>query len=332
MNLSPGTDIHIHVAARERPDCKVSGEMQRMAAFTYMIEANHIDRDELKKHFDKTITTLVLGALHDAPSVEKGVLLAMDWVCKPDGKPDHDNSHLVVSNDYVRELAKINPKVLFGASVNPNRGEKAGMAELEKCFDTTGGYKAPVLMKWVPNAQVIHPNAPAHSWFYKALKAHHLPLLCHTGPEWAIPVPKGDQALGDPSLLLQALEAEVTVIAAHAATRFFPWDKYDYVEELADMMKHWPNLYADLSAMCVWCREIDTIKRVKDHIPPDRMILGSDFPIPVNDMLLSFMDTPLEESLHIGAIKNPIEKNYQQLIAMGFPQSIGTKAAELGIK
>jgi predicted TIM-barrel fold metal-dependent hydrolase len=333
MNLPPGTDIHIHIAARQRPDCKVSDQMLAMPAFAYMIGANGINPVELIQHFDKTISSHILGVLQSAPSVEKGVLLAIDWVFKDDGTRDDARSHFVVSNDYVRELAKQN-KVLFGASVNPSRGEKAGMLELERCLDKTVG-PTPVLLKWVPNAQAIDPNPKdhRHDWFYKALAANDLPLLCHTGPEWAIPVPQGDQVLGDPSLLQRALDLRVKVIAAHAATRFFPTDQYDYVDKLASMMKNSPNLYADLSAMCVWCREFDTIKRVKDHIPAHRMILGSDYPIPVNDMLLSFMKgTSVEEALRIGTIKNPIEKNYQQLIAMGFSRSIGTKAADLGIK
>src|SRR2546421_11925771 len=313
MNIPPGTDIHIHIAAKQRPDCKVSNQMLAMPAFAYMVTADGINPVELAQHFDKTIADHILGTLSKAASVEKGVLLAIDWVFKPDGPRDDTNSHFVVSNDYVRELAKLNPKVLFGASINPNRGEKAGMQELEKCFDKTLG-ATPVLMKWVPNAQNIHPDNAAFTWFYDALAANRLPLLCHTGPEWAIPVQKGDQVLGDPRGLQLALDRGVTVIAAHAATRFFQWDDYDYVAELADMIDRNPNLYADLSAMCVWCRKGDTIKRVKHLIPQDRLILGSDYPIPVNDMLLPFMEAvSLEESLKIGTIKNPIERNYQQL-------------------
>jgi predicted TIM-barrel fold metal-dependent hydrolase len=332
MNLPQGTDIHIHIAAKQRPDCKVSNQMLAMPAFAYMITANGINLIELNQHFDKTIADHILGTVNGAPSIEKGVLLAIDWVFKADGTRDDANSHFVVSNDYVRELAKQNRKVLFGASINPNRGEKKGTKELERCFDKTLG-PLPVLLKWVPNAQVIDPKDQRHDWFYKALATHKLPLLCHTGPEWAIPVPQGDQVLGDPGLLQRALDLGVTVIAAHAATRFFPWDNYDYVDELADMMKRNPNLYADLSAMCVYCRKGDTIKRVKDLIPGDRLILGSDYPIPVNDMLLPFMEAvSLEDALKISTIKNPIERNYQQLIAMGFPKTIGTKPAQLGIK
>lgn len=34
-----------------------------------------------------------------------------------------------------------------------------------------------------------------------------------------------------------------------------------------------------------------------------------------------------EEFLQIQQIQNPIEKNYRQLLAMGFPRTIGTQAA-----
>jgi predicted TIM-barrel fold metal-dependent hydrolase len=303
--------------------------MVRSPAFAYMLAASRVRLSDLRKDFDGTIRKCVLGPLKASASVDRGVVLALDAVYAEDGRPRWDASGMVVSNDYVRELARANRKVLFGASVNPGRGETAGRRELERCIE---GSPPAALVKWIPNSQLIDPSKRRHDWFYQVLAEAGVPLLCHCGPEYAVPVPppsRRHQRLGDPRLLVRALEKGVTVIVAHCATRFFPTDRDDYLDELQAMMDRFPRLFADVSAFSTLCR-IGTVDRVLDTLPPDRLILGSDFPIPVSDMPpLVVRKLTHEEHLEILQIKNPIEKNYRQLLAMGFPESIGTKAADV---
>ncbi len=324
----PIVDIHIHIAARERPGCVVSETMLGSPAFLYMLAGNGIDPLQLAEDFDGTIRNTVIGALEASESVKKGVLLALDGIYR-DG--DLQDSHLVVSNDYVRELARDNPKVLLGASVNPMRRD--AREELEKCL--TGDPPA-ALIKWIPNSQLIDPSDPAPDWFYERLGEENVPLLCHTGPEYAVPVPGGDQNQwrGDPRLLERALDVGITVIAAHCATRFFPLEEHDFLDELAEMMARaddngkW-KLYADVSAMCTIFR-VGTVDRVLEKIPPDRMVLGSDYPIPVDSMPPILVEgLTVDEYFDLLSIRSPVEKNYRQLLAMGFPESIGMKAADL---
>jgi len=327
-------DMHIHIASKERPDCKVSNAMLSLPAFTYMVLANGINPVDLFERFDQTIREHILGVLNTSATVQKGVLLALDAIYSEDGRRLEEESHLIVSNDYVRELAATHAKVLFGASVHPNRGRKAGLDEINRCLQQD---PRTVLFKWIPNSQVIDPSDRRHTWFYERLAELGVPLLSHAGPEYAIPLPNPQadhQRLGDPRKLRLALEVGVTVIVAHAATRFFPFEPYHYLDELAAMMQEadrngqW-KLYADISAMCVLCR-VGTVQQVLERISPHRMVLGSDYPVPVNDMPpVLVRNLTFEEYLEIIKIQNPIEKNYHQLLAMGFPASAGTKAAEL---
>jgi predicted TIM-barrel fold metal-dependent hydrolase len=308
--------------------------MLSLPAFAYMVVANGINPLDLAQRFDQTIREHILGALNASTTVNKGVFLALDATYSEDGRRLEEESHFIVSNDYVRELAATHPKVLFGASVHPNRGREAGLVEINRCMQ---GNPRAVLFKWIPNSQVIDPSDPRHTWFYERLAELGVPLLCHAGPEYAIPIPdpQGDhQRLGDPRKLRLALDVGVTVIVAHAATRFFPLEPYHYLDELAAMMQEadrngrW-KLYTDISAMCVLCR-VGTIGQVLEKIPPNRMVLGSDYPVPVNDMPPGLVgNLTFEEYLEIIRIQNPIEKNYRQLLAMGFPASAGTKAAEI---
>jgi hypothetical protein len=321
-------DVHIHIAAKDQPGCTVSPTMRRSPAFLYVLARNGVDRLELAKDFDGVIRNTILSALNTSRTVKKGVLLAMDWIyC--DGK--RQKSHLVVSNDYVRQLARENRKVLFGASVNPVRPD--AREELERCLTDE---PPAALVKWIPNSQWIDPSDRAHDWFYERLCEEKVPLLCHTGPEHAIPVPDPEQSqkLGNPRLLTRALDIGVTVIAAHCATRFFPFENYDYLAPLARMMKEaddkgrW-KLFTDVSAMCTTFRAA-TVDKVLKKIPGHRMVLGSDFPIPIDSMPpVVVRGLTLEEYFGLFSVQSPIEKNYQQLLAMGFPETIGFKAAEL---
>jgi len=329
-------DVHVHIASNDADKgCKVSDELQGLAAWTYMLLFNGIRKRDLEQDFDGTLERKIIGTIDSSELIDRAVLLALDWVYDADGSRNEDASHLVVSNEYVAELARRHPKVLFGASVHPNRGPVAGRDELLRVID---GSPPAALIKWVPNSQIIDPADPAHDWFYDILAANDVPLLCHCGPEYAIPVAdEADQLLGDPRKLRRALDLGVTVIVPHAATRFFPTDSddLDFLDELKEMLDEsaangW-SLYADLSALCVLCR-VGTIERTLDTLADhrDRLILGSDYPIPVNEIPpVLARDIDVAEYLEILATPNALDKNYKQLLAMDFPNSIGTKAEAL---
>jgi predicted TIM-barrel fold metal-dependent hydrolase len=270
----------------------------------------------------------MIERLNNARGIDFGVFLAFDSVYKENGEIDEQNSNMVTPNHYVIDMARDNPKVLFGASVHPNRGFAQGIEELDRCIE--GGA---VLIKWIPNSQIIDPSDRNYEWFYRKLADENLPLLCHTGPEHGVPVVKTEyQKLGDPRKLRLALDMGVTVIAAHCGTALFSWEK-SYLDELSEMFdererRGW-NLYADISAMCILFRA-PIIDAVLKKIPHDRMVLGSDYPIPVDRMPPEFIETlTFQEYSKMGKIDNPIEKNYRQLLAMDFPKEAMTKAASI---
>ena len=330
---APVIDVHVHIAARGQPGCAVSRAMERQPAFAFMLLADGVAREDLRRDFDGTIRAQIVGAIDGADGVDRAVVLALDAIWSEDGTRRESASHLVVSNEYVRAVARSHPKVLFGASVHPDRGPSAGREELERCLF---GEPPTALVKWIPNAQLIDPALRRHDWFYEALAAAGVPLLCHAGPEHAVPVPppaRAHQRLGDPRHLRRALDIGVTVIVAHAAARFFPFEQ-DHLDDLAAMMREadsngrW-RLFTDVSAMCLWPR-IVTVPRVLSAIPPERMVLGSDYPIPVADVppRLAHALAPAERA-SLRRIANPLEKNYRQLLAMGFPAALGWRAADL---
>ncbi len=104
-----------------------------------------------------------------------------------------------------------------------------------------------------------------------------LPLLAHTGGEHT--VPEVNPALADPRLLGLPLECGVTVIAAHCGTKSGVFDP-DYFDAWAEMLREFPNLYGDISALVSLNRSGHLRDCLRDEIEP-RILHGSDFPVPV---------------------------------------------------
>ncbi len=331
--MSYVVDVHVHMVAKDRAGCKLSATMLTEPAFPYALVRSGVNLVDLMQDFDQTVEEHIVGLVCAAESVDKAVLLAMDGVYT-DGAYDDERTHFMVSNECVRRIAADKPDdILWGASVNPTRRDAVEV--LEDCLTWD---PPPSLLKWIPNSQEFHPYCDVPEAFYECLGREGLPLLCHTGVEHAVHVarrPVDYQTYGNPRNLCKALDMGVTVIAAHCATRYFPWDDYDGLYELAEMMAlsqtkkpHW-KLYADVSAMCNLTRA-GIIDDVLEAIPAERMVLGSDYPVPVDDMPQAMRASgPGGEPSSVWRVANAIDKNHAQLLAMGFPEEMGARAAEL---
>ena len=264
-----------------------------------------------------------------AAHVDKTVLLAMDGIYNR-GVLDADRTQYMVSNRYVQRFARDYhvEGVLFGASINPERGVDESLAELRRCTgelpwpgDGEPIGPPPALVKWLPNAQEFDPSA-GYEAFFEALARRNIPLLCHAGKEHSVPTRKQYQKMGDPRLLRGALELGVTVIVAHCGARISVLDwQYHYVGALADMLaeakdRGW-GLYADVSALGMVFRSPLSVRDVMRRIAEphgDRLVLGSDYPLPPRACR---------------GIGNPLDRNYYWLLDRGFPSSIGTAGAKI---
>jgi predicted TIM-barrel fold metal-dependent hydrolase len=228
-------------------------------------------------------------------------------------------------------LAKENSRILFGASIHPYRldWEK----ELQYCLENKA-----VLCKWIPSSLQIDPMHPKCLPFYEKLAEKQLPLLCHVGPEAAIPpFDKPSQELNSPGLLRNALNSGVTVIAAHAALPLLPppFGNDQAFQELIALFregesKNW-KLYTDLSAINLGPRYL-YIDKLKKDIPPQRLIFGSDYPIPILDISqkphLSLWHW-LKHFFQTIFIKNPLDKNYLLIKNMEFDETLFYNASNI---
>lgn len=252
-------------------------------------------------------------------SLDAVVLLAHEEVHDPDGTPRPDLGSMFVPNDVVLNLALQYPEFLAGVSIHPARRD--AIDELERCVANGA-----VLMKCLPNCQNIDPSDARYVPFWQKMADIGLPLLAHTGGEHTVPIVNAK--LADPRLLQTPLECGVTVIAAHCGTSSGAFD-HDYFDDWAAMLREFPNLYGDISALVSLnrCAHLKDCRRAE--IEP-RILHGSDFPVPVLGHRL-WWNRSLDRELfrRIQEIGNPMERDFQFKKVLGFSDEVFTRASGL---
>src|SRR2546423_11481901 len=250
-------------------------------------------------------------------SMDAVVLLAHERVHDPDGTPRDDLGSMFVPNDVVLGLAEKSPEFLAGVSIHPARRD--ALDELERCLE-----RGAVLMKCLPNCQNIDPSDRRYGAFWKRMAAAGLPLLAHTGGEHTVPIVNA--ALADPKLLRFPLECGVTVIAAHCGTKSGAFD-LDYFDDWVEMLREFPNLYGDISALVSLNRCAHLRDCLGEEIAP-RILHGSDFPVPVlghRMWLQGWIDRATFKRCQ--SIRNPLERDWQFKRAVGFNEAAAARAA-----
>lgn len=328
-------DIHIHIGGPgDEPSsgCYFSEKFMWSPAFLAMLV---VTNSLFKKVTTKSVREKILREINSSKKIDRGVLLALDMAHNENGDPLPNFTHLYTPNNYIISLVKKNPKLLFGASIHPYRRDS--IDELERCIK-----EGAVLCKWIPSSQLIDPSNEKCIPFFKKLADKNLPLLCHTGPEHAVPTSIPEYSKFDnPIYLRRALEIGVIVISAHCSTPYFGKLDPDYFDEFVNIMKEaekrgW-KFFGDISALATPFR-IPYVKRIKKEVPPEKLIFGSDYPIPISDLSYSKNKRDILEIIKQmlkARFTNLLDKYYHIVKAqMGFDPSVFTNFSKLmvGIK
>lgn len=311
-------DIHLHLACKG--DSGRGGNISSRVRFSVRYAALLLQHRLWPWRVnDQALQQIVTDAVENSRLVDYGVAMALDAVYDKKGNLCLPASHLYVPNELVSEVARRHPKILFGASVHPNRPD--ALDALEMCKE-----RGAVLVKWLPSVQKIDPLQVEYRRFYRKLATLQLPLLCHAGVEHFLPSP-GSQSFNDPRRLEFPLSEGVTVIVAHSALPAMPWD-HDYFPAFLKLMdqaeKNGWKIYADVSAFALPGRR-HQVPRVRQRVAPQRLVLGSDFPVPSFPVSMIYCEKPPQEALSL----NPIDRNVQLLRCMGFPDEVFTNGARI---
>lgn len=320
MKMKP-IDIHVHMVGNGKNG---SGCWLRLASPFHKLLARYmlhllglparVLADDLEEIYISKLKQLV-----QTSGLEKVVLLAQEQVYDEDGMLLPKLGSLHVPNSVVLELARQHPEFLAGVSIHPAR--KDALDELEKCLA-----QGAVLMKCLPPVQNINCSDKRYRPFWERMAQAGLPLLAHTGGELSLPVV--NQAYADPRLLTLPLECGVTVIAAHCATNALYFDA-NFRSVFGTMLERYPNLYGDNSGLNTPVRS----RHFKHLLEPpivDRIIHGSDFPIPISAhwAWLRGLIT-LKQCQACQAEPNLLERDLMIKRSMGFPHQTFTRMHQL---
>jgi predicted TIM-barrel fold metal-dependent hydrolase len=289
---------------------------------------------------------LVYQFLRSSEELDGIVLLGLDAVYDPQkGILDKKRTDLWVANRFLAKKVKelnirlgkeedpksTEKRFFYGASVSPNR--KDWREELEFVLSDPNA----VLIKLIPSAQHILLRDQKHKEYYESLAAHHMPLLCHVGPEYSFPEGIREWRLDNFRFLDRPLECGVTVIAAHCATPVFPppINKNEVKKFYAFMKSANPgrkvHLWGDTSAFSLSTR-IPIVQEVLEIFPSKWLVNGSDFPIPIDGWIhlpwVTHGITP-EEYLEIKKTQNPLDRDVRIKRAHGFPDTILENAEKI---
>ncbi|HEY4284610.1 MAG TPA: amidohydrolase family protein [Chthoniobacterales bacterium] len=313
-------DMHVHMVGNgaNGSGCwlRLSGWHRLLAGF--MLRQLGFPQNTLDGDLETIYSTTLLDWIRES-SLDAVVLLAHEQVHDSNGTPRPDLGSMFVPNDVVLRLADQNPEFLAGVSIHPARFD--AIDELNRCAE-----RGAVLMKCLPNCQNIDFSEKRYESFWRRMAELRMPLLAHTGGEHTVPVINA--ALADPKLLRFPLEYGITVIAAHCGTRSGGFDK-DYFDDWCAMLRDFPNLYGDISAMI----SLNRCGHLRDCLAPDispRILHGSDFPVPVLGHRLWFQGAIDHKTFRrVQNLENPLERDLQFKKALGFSDDILTRVTDL---
>ena len=315
----PIIDIHVHVLPPDAcsAEAYVSTKQWNWPSFLYLRLRHRIKRQEsvggnglMRSHLARAVASM--------RAVDQVVALALDAVYDDAGRWDSRHTHFYVANDYVFQLARADARFLPGASVNPKRRD--ALDELERCLD-----EGAVLLKWLPNSQGFDPMDPSLVPFYRRMAEARLPLLCHTGPEYALTA--ADQRVGRPESLRLALDQGVIVIAAHGGGADIG-NLGRAFATTAKMLLEYPNLYADTSGFTQPNRSWFLRRFLRHPELQPKLVHGSDVPLPIVPWLF-LGRLPLREILRLSRVASPIDRDCLIKRALGFPETVFRRGSEL---
>ena len=316
-------DMHCHIAGLGAggSGCFVSPRLRDNWRFKVYLRSFGVSEQEMLQQGDALVGDRISESLAQSKLVSRAVLLALDGVVDADGNLDTNRTEVFVPNEFVAAMAERHTNLLFGASVNPYRRDALARLEWAKA-------RGAVLVKWIPPIMDIDPSDPRLVPFYKKMAELSLPLLSHTGEEKSFS--RATEALGDPEKLRLPLGLGVTVVAAHTAAA----EKYHGErgpDRLARLMREFPNLYADISALTQFNRRGSLKEALTRPEFSGRLVYGTDYPL-INTLMVSpwySFHLSLRQKFSIWRTQNPWDRDVMMKHDLGVPTETFARSAKM---
>jgi mannonate dehydratase len=238
--------------------------------------------DDTPGRMDVSFVGRLLDQSREMPAGFRALLFAFDWARDDAGAPLQDRATFHVPDAYVAGLASSHPAHFeWAASIHPY--DPRAVDRLDAA--AARGARA---VKWLPSAQGIDPADPRCDRFYARLATLRIPLITHAGDERA--VHGFGEHLGNPLRLRRPLDAGVRVVVAHCASLGDGVDtdqgggamlpNFELFARLMDDAQYRGNLYGDIAAVTQVNRMGSVAALLSRRDWHDRLLNGSDYPLP----------------------------------------------------
>ncbi|MFZ2968957.1 MAG: amidohydrolase family protein [Sulfuricurvum sp.] len=266
-------------------------------------------------------TRALLASVRSSHYVKKIVLFGVDARVDEAGKVLHKDITVCATNEDVAALYRGNEDVIIPFfSINPKRPDALDLIDRYADAGFVGA-------KFLQNYWGVDTREERYRPYFDKLSQRGLPLIVHVGSESSVHSFKSCESI---QMLNHPLEAGVQVICAHMALSYdalHPFKslsknpKYFNAEyyTLIDMLKGYPNLYADISALLTPVRA-----KVLRHLSTQndihhKLLFGTDFPVPFSTVFTSY-DLPYAKRFELSREINPFDR-YAKAILEYFPAS-----------
>jgi predicted TIM-barrel fold metal-dependent hydrolase len=256
----------------------------------------------------------------EASELDAAVVLGFDGVYDAAGRLDRTRTQMLIPQEWVFEVCRRHGNLLPGVSINPWRAD--ALDRLEMAIE--GGA---VLIKWLPIVQGFDPASPRTAPFLRKLAAAGIPLLVHAG-SGEMTFRTVDGSVGDIIGLLPALEEGVTVICAHAGAPAHYQISADQTPVLMALLERFPNLWVDNSGMMNIGRFRHIPRIANDPVIRERVMHGSDFPVPPSAMLYANR-IGIRRARELTREPNPMQREIAIKRALGMPAEALTRAGRI---
>ena len=320
MSQGRALDCHVHIIGDGSSGSGCFLMPRGYSRFLAQIIVRHLGMppSTLRTGLDAAYESRLVEMVRES-SLDAAVILAHEYTRDSQGNIIEGFNTFYTPNDYVLNLAKRHPEFLPAVSIHPARPD--ALDELDRCIE--GGA---VMMKCLPNVHNIDCSNRRFKRFWERMAEAGIVLLAHTGGELSLPV--YNHAFANPEVLLFPLECGVTVITAHSGTNSLLFDP-NYVETFLEMIKQYPNLYGDNSALLTPFRSKD-LKRLAETNIQERIVHGSDLPIPVSGLWTGLRGAlSWKDYRQWNSISNVLERDLKLKQAIGFGDEVFQRLSRL---
>ncbi|CAN5310163.1 amidohydrolase family protein [soil metagenome] len=313
-------DVHAHLAGAGAggSGCWLSPGFRTRPTFRFLRRLYGIGDEQMRSSVDADWAARLAGLVR-ASELTHAVALGFDGVYDSAGRLDRTLSQMIVPPAWVFEVCRRHPELLPGPSVNPLRRD--ALERLDECID--GGA---VLLKWLPAAQGMDPADPRFAEFYRRMADAGLPLLVHAGGGERVFRTVAAGEVGSVARLRAPLDAGVSVICAHSATRVLFSRDPDETPLLHQMLAEYPHLWVDNSGLANPSRFAHLPRLAADPAIASRTLYGSDFPVPASAVYYTRRLGP-RAVVRLERERNPLDRDIRLKRALGYADTTLRRAA-----